>query len=401
MDILNWPLMQENITRRDVDRVIEFLQQEPLPRLTQGDHVREFEREWSEWLGTKHSVFVNSGASANLITMSVLHELFGSRGEVIVPALTWVSDITSVIRAGFDPVFVDIDLKTFGASVEDIKRKITGKTKAIFLTHILGYNALTQELLDLIKSEGIYLIEDACESHGTTFNGQKVGTFGDISNFSFYFAHHMSTIEGGMVSTNNGYIAEILRMLRSHGLTRELRSVENEKLFIQQNPDLSPDFIFAIPGYNVRNTEINAVIGRSQLETLDERNEVRRKNANLFYGNLDSKWFLTDLSFEGSCSYAFILVLNYPDNVLRDRIEKIFRDCGVEFRRGLSGGGNQVRQPYAKKFMIKRGEWNPNDYPNVEHVHFFSWYIGNYPGLDESKILRLCEYLNEAGKGVS
>ena len=138
------------------------------------------------------------------------------------------------------------------------------KTKAVFLTHILGYNALTEELLEELEARGIPLIEDACESHGTTFRGRKVGTFGLASNFSFYYAHQMSTIEGGMVCTNNSDFFECVRMYRSHGLVRESSSAKLREAYASAHPDLTPDFIFAFPAYNVRSTEINAVIGRSQ-----------------------------------------------------------------------------------------------------------------------------------------
>src|SRR5438876_8174561 len=164
---LDWPLMQNNITRADLDAVIEYLRQEN-PMLTQSHQVRLFEQEWSAWLGVKHSVFVNSGASANLLTMTALRETFG-HGEVIVPTLTWVSDIASVIQCGFKPVFVDIDPRTLGMAENEVIAKLTPQTRAVFITHVLGYNALTQPLLDELKARNIPLIEDVCESHGATF----------------------------------------------------------------------------------------------------------------------------------------------------------------------------------------------------------------------------------------
>src|SRR5579872_375760 len=194
---MNWPLMRNNITRADLDALIEFLRQDD-PILTQSQNVRAFEREWAEWVGVRHCVFVNSGASANLLTMTALRERSGI-GEVLVPTLTWVSDIASVMQCGMTPVFCDIDSRTLGMAEAEILRKITPRTKAVFLTHVLGYNALSPSLLAELGSRGIPLIEDVCESHGATMNGRKLGTFGLISNFSFYYAHHLSTIEGGMV----------------------------------------------------------------------------------------------------------------------------------------------------------------------------------------------------------
>jgi len=192
----NWPLMKNNITRDDIDKLVKFLKE--MPRLTQSENVKAFEQEWSEWLGIKYSVFVNSGSSANFISMAVIKHLYGS-GEIIVPPLTWVSDIVSVIHNGFKPVFVDINPYNLGMNDEQVIAKLTDKTRAVFITHVQGFNALTDRLLDTLKERNIPLVEDVCESHGATFKEKKLGSFGLISDFSFYFAHHMSTVEGGMV----------------------------------------------------------------------------------------------------------------------------------------------------------------------------------------------------------
>ena len=386
---LNWPLMENNITKEDISVLIKFL--EGMPRLTQASNVYAFEREWSEWLGVNYSVYVNSGASANLISIAALKSICGE-GEIIVPTLTWVSDIASVIQNGFTPVFVDINPQNLCMDDEQVIAKLTDKTKAVFLTYVQGFNGLTDRLLLELKKRNIPLIEDVCESHGATFNGVKLGTFGLISNFSFYFAHHMSTVEGGMVCTNDENIYEMIRMLRSHGMVREAMSDEIKQEYIRQNPALSPDFIFAYPAYNVRGTEIGAVLGRNQLKRLDDNNNKRRKNFELFLKNLDSDKYRTDFDLGGSCNYAFTLVLKEPDPVFRDRLEEAMRNAGVEFRRGSSGGGNQLRQPYLKPFIPDK-EWE--NYSRVEHIHFYGYYIGNYPDLEKQKILSLCDLLNK------
>lgn len=387
---LKWPLMENNISPTDLDAVIEFLKQDN-PRLTQSKQVEAFEKEWSEWLGVKYSVFVNSGSSANLLTLSALKETVGL-GEIIVPALTWVSDIASVIQCGFKPIFIDINPRTLGMDRDQVVEKINSQTKAVFLTHVLGYNALDQSLLDELHSRGIPLIEDVCESYGATFGGRKLGTFGLLSNFSFYYAHHMSTIEGGMVSTSDPGLYEILRMLRSHGMVRESTSEELQRSYREGYPDLNPDFIFAFPAYNVRPTEINAIIGRSQLKRLDENNKIRTENFALFLQDLDPDKYQTDFETAGSCNYAFTLILKQADRQLCENVKKALRQHGVEFRRGTSGGGNQLRQPYLRKFV---GENEFRNYPNVEHVHFYGFYIGNYPTLGKEKIGELCRMLNE------
>ena len=387
--MLAWPLMRNNIVREDLDSLIEYLKGAD-PMLTQSGNVRAFEKEWSEWLGVKHSVFVNSGSSANLITMAALRELRGG-GQVIVPTLTWVSDIASVLQCDFDPVFVDIDERTLGMDVDAVLEKITKKTRAVFITHILGYNALNERLLKGLKKAGVPLIEDVCESHGATFKGRKLGTFGLVSNFSFYYAHHMSTVEGGVVCTDDAEFYEALRMLRSHGMVREATSPELKARYRKQHPDLNPEFIFAFPAYNVRSTELNAVLGRTQLKRLDENNERRSANLKLFLGGLDAKKYRTDFAVEGSCNYAFTLVLNKPDDRLMAAVEKTLHDAKVEFRRGTSGGGNQLRQPYLRK-IVGKDAWKK--FPKVDHVHFYGMYIGNYPDLEHERIRELCKLLN-------
>jgi CDP-6-deoxy-D-xylo-4-hexulose-3-dehydrase len=386
----HWPLMKNNISREDLDAVIAFLQQDE-PILTQSKNVRAFEEEWSRWLGVKHSVFVNSGSSANLVTLAALKELHGGGGEVIVPPITWVSDIAAVLHCGFTPVFADIDPKTLSMDTGEVLAKITPRTRAVFLTHVLGFNGLTRTLLDELRARRIPLIEDVCESHGATFEEQKLGTFGRASNFSFYYAHHLSTIEGGMVCTDDENLYEAVRMLRSHGMVRELSCDGRKFDYVEEFPDLNPEFIFAFPAYNVRSTEINAVIGRSQLPRLDKNNHRRTANFMLFLRNLDPTLYRTDFLTEGSCNYAFTLILKEPDTRLCERVMATLRENGIEFRRGTAGGGNQLRQPYLRG-LLGADAWK--QCPRADHLHFFGFYIGNYPCLEEEQILALCDLLN-------
>ena len=374
---IKWPLMNNNLLRVDLDSVIELLKQDD-PKLTNGPKIREFEEVWSEWLGVKYSVMLNSGASANDLTMLALRETFGSC-EIIVPALTWVSDIASVLNSGHTPVFVDINPNTLGMATDLILKSITPKTKAVFLTHVLGFNALTNELLNELKSRNILLIEDVCESHGATHLERKVGTFGWASNFSFYYAHHMTTIEGGMVSTNDFKLYEMLRMMRSHGMVRESSQEDTKKEYAKNYPDLNPDFIFAYPAHNMRSTEINAVLGLSQINRLDKQIYKRRSNFEKFLESIDSKYFKTDFEVNGNSNYAFTLILNEPSFELREKVESCLSEKGIEFRRGLAGGGNQLRQPYLRRRFEMLA---PESLPNTDYVHHFGWYIGNYPGIN-------------------
>jgi CDP-6-deoxy-D-xylo-4-hexulose-3-dehydrase len=384
--------MKNNISEADLQAVIEFLKTNPTI-LTQSTQVREFEEEWSGWLGVKHSVFVNSGSSANLITLAALREKYGT-GEVIVPTLTWASDIAAVLHCGMTPIFVDINPRTLGMDTRYVLRKINRRTKAVFITHILGYNALDNDLLKGIEDRQIILLEDVSESPGATFQGRKAGTFGLLSNFSFYYAHHMSTIEGGMVSTNDEELHQMLRMYRSHGMVREATADLIRNRYIREFPDANPEFIFAFPAYNVRSTEINAVIGRAQLKHLDENNAVRRRNLRLFLDNLDPNKYRTDFATEGSCNYALTLILKNADDGLCEAVMKQLQESGVEYRRGTSGGGNQLRQPYIRRLLP---DLNLAEFPHVDHVHFYGFYIGNYPELPQENILKLCSILNKLG----
>ena len=269
------PLMHNNFTKADMNAAIKLFKQKN-KILTQSKYVQKFERKWSKWLGVKYSVFVNSGSSANLLTMTVLKILYG-KGEIILPALTWVSDINSVIQNNFKPVFVDINPRNLCMSEEEIFKKVNKNTLAVFMTHAQGFNGLTSKLISFLKKRKILLIEDVSESHGATFNKKKLGTFGKISNFSFYYAHHMSTIEGGMICTNDKKIYETVNILRSHGMARESNNPFFEKKMIKKYSKLSPKFIFLYPAYNFRNNEVGGVIGLSQLKSLNKNNKKKKR----------------------------------------------------------------------------------------------------------------------------
>ncbi len=387
---MKFPLMRNNILREDLDAVIEHLKQDD-PILTHGANVRAFEAEWSQWLGVKYSVFVNSGASANLLTMAILRILHPQGGEVIVPPLAWVSDVAAVLQNGFEPVFADIDPRTLAMDPAQILAKVNDKTRAVFLTHVQGFDGLTDDLLEELNRRNIPLIEDVCESHGATHNGRKLGSFGWISNFSFYYAHHMSTIEGGMVCTDDPEVYQRIRMLRSHGMVREADDPAVSAAYQKANPELNPDFIFAFAAYNTRNTEIGGILGRSQLKRLDQN--VKRRTANLlrFLQQIDPEKYRTDFKLEGCSNYAFNLILKHADDDLAQRLMQKMRSSGVEFRRGSAGGGNQIRQPYLKGIVP---EGHHREFPQIEHVHFYGFYIGNFPDLRDEEVDEICAILN-------
>ena len=388
--MIRFPLMRNNLLRKDLDKVIAYLQTDD-PILTQSSQVAAFEREWSEWLGVRHSVFVNSGSSANLLSIATLKLKYPESGEIIVPSLTWASDISAVLHNGFVPVFVDIEPQTLGMNSKQVIAKLNEKTRAVFLTHTQGFDSLTDELLDELDKRGICLIEDVCEAHGATHNGKNLGSFGWMSNFSFYYAHHMSTIEGGMICTNDEELYQQLRMLRSHGMVREANNKRVQSRFSLENNDLDPKFIFAYPAYNLRNTEIGGILGRSQLENIDENIRLRNQNLSYFLNRIDSGKYRTDFKLEGCSNYAFNLIVREKNQHFSRRLMRTMDKEGIEYRRGSAGGGNQLRQPYLKQIF-------PDKYytrfPETEHIHFYGFYIGNFPDLGKQEIEELIHILN-------
>lgn len=388
---MKYPLMKNNILRSDLNQVIKFLKKKD-PILTQSKNVKKFEEKWSKWLGTKYSIFVNSGSSANFLSLAILKTEFPRGGEIIVPSFTWVSDIVSVIQNGFKPVFVDINLENLSMSEGEIFKKINKRTKAIFLTHAQGFNGLNQNILKILKQKNIYLIEDVCESHGAKFGKKKLGTFGYISNFSFYYAHHMSTIEGGMICTNSKIVYEKAKMLRSHGLVREINDLKIKNNYLKKYKDLNPQFIFGMPGFNLRNNEIGAILGLSQLKRLNNNILKRNQNHKYFLSKINKSKFFTDFNLSGSSNYAFNLIMKDKDNLFVNKLIKNLTKHKIEFRRGSVGGGNQLRQPYLEKIIRKN---QAKSYKVTEHVHFYGFYIGNYPELNKKSIDFICKIINK------
>jgi len=382
-----WQLINDSITIGDKKALTDFINT-PNQRFTQGEQVRKFEEEWSKWEGVKHSVFVNSGASANYIMASILKEKKGV-GEVIVSPLGWVSDVAPLVNLGFTPVFADIDRETMSMSLDNIKKVVSDKTVGIVLVHVLGFNAINDEVVNFCKEKDIFLIEDCCEAHGATSDTQKTGSFGDVSNFSFYFGHHITTIEGGMVCTNNDEIYEQAKLFRSHGMTREV-SKETQDKYIKKYPDLNPLFTFVVPGYNVRNQEINAVLGLQQLKRLDYNIEKRAENFKTWLDNLDSGKYQTKFQREGNSNFALPLVIERSDKELFDNVCVLLDECDVEYRVGTAGGGNQAKQPYLEKYTFYA-----DNLDNIDYIHEFGLYVGNHPELDTQEIINLCKGLNE------
>jgi CDP-6-deoxy-D-xylo-4-hexulose-3-dehydrase len=381
-----WPLINDNITQSDRQVLSDFCLNGE--RFTNGKKVKEFEQIWSDWLGTKHSVMVNSGASANFISVAMVKELVGE-GEIIVPPLGWVSDISSIVQLGMKPVFVDISMNNFCITAENIKRAINKNTKAIVMIHALGFNGLTDEIVKIAKEYNLILIEDCCEAHGAKFKDKRVGSIGDISLFSFYFGHHITTIEGGMVCVNDSKLYDLAKLFRSHGMTREA-SPELQEYYKLTNPDLNPLFTFAVAGFNMRSTELNAVLGIEQMKRIDYNIERRIQNLHTWLNNLDGNKFIKSFNTEGSSNFALPLVMQGSTKDKLKDVCNILEEEGVEYRLGTAGGGNQAKQPYLKNFSHEIfGILAITDY-----IHGNALYIGNHIDLNEEQIINLCKKLN-------
>jgi CDP-4-dehydro-6-deoxyglucose reductase, E1 len=379
-----WPLINNNIIKQDKEVLADFILTSN--RFTNGSKVKEFEKQWSKWLGVKHSVMVNSGASANYLQIAITKHTKGV-GEVIVPAMSWVSDCSSVINLGMDLVLVDVNKNNFSMSVDSLRKAITPSTKAIMLVHGLGFNGINEEIIKIAKDNDIMLLEDVCESHGAEYNNVRVGTFGDLSSFSFYFGHHMTTIEGGMLCTNDPYIYELAKMFRSHGFTREA-SLTIQKEYKLNYPDLNPLFTFAVPGFNVRSSEINAVLGLEQLKRLDSHIKSRQENFEIWCNNLNSEKYFTSFDMKGNSNFALPLITKQESDLTY--ICELLEKEKIEYRLGTIGGGSQSNQPYIKnvKHTVSGLLTNSN------YIQNNALYIGNHPELNPTQIKNLCKGLN-------
>ena len=272
-----WKLQENVINDSDLDLLVCFIKE--TKRFTQFTKVAEFESAFAKWQGCRHCVFVNSGSSANLLLINSAKEYFGWKNgdEIIVPAVTWPTTVTPVLQCGLTPVFIDTNLTDLSLDYDKVGSRITSKTRAIFIAHLLGFPANIARLQEIISGRDIIVLEDCCESQGAMLNGIKVGNLGVAGTFSFYWGHHMTTVEGGMLCTDDEELYKLFLLKRSHGLARELPS-ENHAELKDAYKDIDFKFLFLTDGFNVRNTEFNAVLGLAQLAHIDDFIRIRNKN---------------------------------------------------------------------------------------------------------------------------
>lgn len=369
-------------------------------RFTMGDEVAAFEREFAAYFGMKHAVMVNSGSSANLLAVAALFfkkERPLERGdEVIVPAISWSTTYHPLQQYGLKLRFVDVELATLNLDAALLEQALTPRTRAIAAVSILGNPAALDVIERFAAQHGLYLIEDNCESMDAELGGRKTGTFGHLNTFSFFFSHHISTMEGGMVLTNNLELDHLLRSLRAHGWTRDLPP---DSPVYQRGPDEHFEaYRFILPGYNVRPIELAGAAGREQLKKLPAMTALRRANLALFqrlFGG--DERFILQRENGRSSSFSFTLILNPDRRIDRDRVFAALRDARIGFR--IITGGCFLRHDAIRYFDY---EVTGGGTPNAELAHDRGFFVGNAPRDLTAEISGLREVLDRAcGAGRS
>ena len=366
------------------DEVLEAIESMCTFRTTMWEKVQNFETKFGE-LHDAEAVMVNSGSSADLLSSFLLHEKSGGNlvtgDEVLVSAVTWPTQVWSLAMAGFEPKFVDVDPFTLNMNVEDLESKIGPRTRAIALVHLMGNTSNISEIETLCKRHNLELIEDCCEALGTEWKGQKVGTFGQTGTYSFFFSHHIVTMEGGMVITKDEEAAEKLRLLRAHGWAR------NSKRPQQNNPKSDPRYTFLSWGFNVRPTELQAGFGIVQLGRLPKYMEARVSNAAKIhkivskYPDLMSSMHIPE---DTKCSwFAFPIMVKEEAPFTRTELTDYLESIGVETRPVVAG--NLARQPAIEKFPSLLG----GSLPGADLVHDNGFYLGIHPIDLEEQLDRL------------
>lgn len=385
-----WKLQENVIGNSDIDALVSFIRE--TKRFTQFVKVAEFEKAFAKWNGSQYCVFVNSGSSANLVLVNSVKEHFGwdDGDEIIVPAVTWPTTVTPVIQCGLTPVFADVNLSDLSFDYDKLSSKISSKTRAIFVAHLLGFPANIAKIKEIISGRGIILLEDCCESQGAISNKVKVGNLGIAGTFSFYWGHHMTTVEGGMLCTNNEKLYNLFLLKRSHGLARELPLKYHAGLR-ESYADINLDFLFLTDGFNVRNTEFSAVLGLTQLTHIDDFIWKRNENYQKFMkicSNYKKDLIILDVPGISSMVLPFV----FKDRKYKDAFQTVINENGIESRPLISG--NLLRQPFLSKY------YNTVDYLNADLIHTNAFYIGNNQFVDDHHIGILYSLMEDFFRGT-
>ena len=384
-----------NVPSYSWEEVYEAIESLLTTQVTMGEKVKKFEETFADYVGVKYAIMVNSGSSANLLALSILaNPVISNRiqegDEVITPAVTWSTTVFPIINVGAIPVFVDVDLETFNIIPSEIENAITDKTKAIMLVHLLGNPANMKEIMEIAQKYNLFVIEDCCEAHGAEFNGKKVGSFGDISTFSFFFSHHISTIEGGMILTNNEEYSELAKSLRAHGWIRERN--DREKIAAKY-PEIDERFLFVNIGYNVRPTEIQGAFGIHQIKKLDKFVEIRRENAKYWTEKLKKYSDYIILPKEEDrvkhVWFGYPITIRPGAPFTRHEFISFLEQRGIETRPIMAG--NIPEQPVMALFPYRKvGELS-----NAKYIMRNSFFFGNHPGIGKAEREYIADCISE------
>lgn len=359
---------------------------------TMGRRVREFEERFAARFGMKYGVMANSGSSANLIAIGSLFYRKDNplkRGdEVIVPCISWATTFHPLHQYGLKLRFVDVDLHTLNYDMQGLKNALTPKTRMIVAVSILGNPCQFDEITALCEEKGIILFEDNCESMGAKFNGRYTGTFGLVNTFSTFFSHHISTMEGGLVLTDDKELYNILKSLRNHGWTRDQDL--DSPIFDRKSDDFFEAYRFILPGYNVRPGEIHGAIGLVQLAKLDGFIKARRRNGAYFQSLFkDDERFIIQKEIGESSWFSFTMIVNPASGIARDTALKRLKEAGIEHR--IITGGNILRHD-----VIKYYDHTVTGAVNADMAHYNGFFVGNHPYDIRDKL----EYLQMALKTI-
>ena len=378
-------LATETIDKIDIKKLIAWLK--TYPKLTQGKLTQKFEKKFAKWLGTKYAIFCNSGSSANLLMLSSLLQanIIKKNSKVVVPAICWSTDVAPIFQLNLNPLLCDINLENLSLDLSHLE-KIYRREKpdVLFLVSILGFSSDIKNILKLSKKYNVKIIEDNCESVGSKFDNKKLGNFGLMSSFSTFFGHHFSTIEGGIITTNDKRIFNILKMLRSHGWDRDLESKEKKKLrkFWKIN-DFDALYTFYYSGYNLRSTNLQAFIGLNQLKKLNRFCKIREKNFNYYQKKIvNNYWKIKPIKNSFVSNFGYPVISPYKNEIVKELTKQ-----KIQVRPLISGSMN--KQPFFQK-NIKIKPLKASS-----EVDRFGMYLPNHHDLSFKQMDLICNIVNK------
>ena len=382
------PLVKNTINENDIDKLIEWLK--TYPRLTKGGLTVEFEKQWASFIGTKYSVFVNSGSSANLLMLYTLLETGKiKKGDtVVVPAVSWATDLAPVVQLGLNPILCDCNLEDLSVDLhhlEEIYKK--NNPAAVIIVSILGLVPRMDKILDLCKKYNVIPLEDACESFGSRHKGKNLGSFGLMGTFSTYFGHHLSTIEGGVVNTDDREIYNVLKSIRSHGWDRDMDEDHRNSLReAHQVSDFENLYKFYHFGFNLRSTDLSAFIGINQLKKAANMCKVREHNYQLYADKVKNDFWSPEIRKDEYVSnFAYPVISPH-----REKIVENLQNADIEVRPLVCG--NLGNQPVWKQ------HYGEVSLPNAEKVDKFGMYIPNNHEMGEVEINIISDIINSSVK---